>query len=385
MSTRKQIGMGIGILAALAIIAFGVFEFRNQTNNKTMSATTSTGATKTAMFAGGCFWCVEADFEKLTGIIKVVSGYAGGTTDNPTYQNYAEGGHREVVEVTYDPSKTTYAHLVEHILRYADPTDATGSFHDRGAQYTPAIYYDTDEEKKITQDTIAKIDAEGVYDKPITIPVLPHTKFWPAEEYHQGYAKKNPIRYNFYRAASGRDAFIDSHKDKGADGQSDTTTLLQVPKDAAGDVNFDNYQKPSDDILKQTLSPLQYKVTQQDGTEPSVNNEYDANKAEGLYVDRISGEPLFSSRDKYDSGTGWPSFVKPIDPSDVTLHEDNGLFSTRTEVRSHYADSHLGHVFNDGPQDRGGKRYCMNSAALLFIPKEKMAAKGYEKYLSLFE
>lgn len=373
----------IGLLVIIAIISWEVFSFRNQSPNTTPMSSTTTGETRTALFAGGCFWCVEADFEKLSGIVGVVSGYAGGTTENPTYENYAEGGHREVVEVTYDPSKTTYESLVEHIIRYSDPTDATGSFNDRGVQYAPAIYYDIDEEKEIAQKIIAKIDAEGVYEKPITIVVIPRVKFWPAEEYHQDYSKKNPIRYNFYRNNSGRSDFIEQHKDKGINKKSSTPTT--PPIDTAGSMNFENYQKPSEENLKQKLTPLQFKVTQEEGTEPPFDNEYNANKADGIYIDRISGEPLFSSKDKYDSGTGWPSFVKPIDPIDVTLHEDKGLFTTRVEVRSHYADSHLGHVFDDGPQDRGGKRYCMNSAALLFIPKEEMETKGYGRYLSLFE
>ena len=368
----------IGIVLILGCIATSFFLFRNQFFITPMSNIPASGEVKTALFAGGCFWCVEADFEKLTGITGVVSGYAGGASENPTYKNYAEGGHREVVEVTYDPAKTTYASLVEHIIRYSDPTDATGSFHDRGSQYTPAIYYDTDEEKLIAQEIIKKIDVEGVYSKPIAIVVVPRVKFWPAEEYHQDYSKKNPLRYKFYRGGSGRDAFIDQHKGASvpAPMPADTTT---------GALHFEQYQRPSDETLKQTLSPLQYKVTQQEGTEPSFDNEYNANKADGIYVDRVSGEPLFSSHDKYDSGTGWPSFVKPIHDTDVTLHEDDGFFSKRVEVRSRYADSHLGHVFEDGPKDRGGKRYCMNSAALRFIPKEEMSAKGYASYLTLFQ
>lgn len=377
---KRHLLFGFLVVALLSAVVALLY---NKINDKTMVAkeTNVPSGAKTAVFAGGCFWCVEADFEKLTGIIDVISGYSGGNTENPNYENYAEGRHREVVEVVYDPTKTTYQSLVEHIVLYSDPTDATGSFRDRGVQYSPAIYYENDEEKQIAKDVVKKIDSEGVYDKPITIAILPRETFWPAEDYHQNYAKKNPLRYRFYRGASGRDLFINEHKDKVQDEQ----TLQMVPRNASGNVDFSGYQKPSQETLKNTLTPLQYKVTQEEGTEKPFDNEYNANKNEGIYVDRVSGEPLFSSIDKYDSGTGWPSFVKPIEPDDVTLHEDNTLFTTRTEVRSHYADSHLGHVFDDGPKDRGGKRYCMNSAALLFIPKEEMQEKGYGKYLYLFK
>jgi peptide methionine sulfoxide reductase msrA/msrB len=335
------------------------------------------------MFAGGCFWCVESDFEKLAGIVDVISGYAGGNADNPNYENYAESGHREVVEITYDPAVTSYQSLVEHLVFYADPTDATGSFSDRGVQYAPAIYFENDEEKKIAREVIEKVNSNKIYDKPISIEILPRTKFWPAEAYHQDYYKKNPIRYNLYRQSSGRDKFINEHKKKAAE-----KGFLQnqpVYDELPENLDFKDYQKPSDEALKSNLSELQYKVTQKEGTERAFNNEYADNTAEGIYVDRISGEPLFSSRDKYDSGTGWPSFVKPIDSEKVVLREDNSFFSKRIEVRSRYADSHLGHVFDDGPKDRGGKRYCLNSAALLFVPKEEMSDRGYGKLMHLFD
>lgn len=378
--------ISIIIVLAAAVVASAYYasrSFHNKSDATPMSKEIVSGNAKTAVFAGGCFWCVEADFEKLTGIVDVVSGYSGGKNENPTYENYAEGGHREVVEVTYDPAKTTYKDLVEHILLYSDPTDASGSFYDRGKQYAPAIYYETDEEKNIAEEAIRRIDALGVYDKPIVIDVLPRTEFWLAEGYHQNYAKKNPIRYSFYRGQSGRDTFIGKHKEKLM--SKEPFHFIHITKDTSGNATFEGYRKPADATLKEELSPLEYDVTQKEGTEPPFTNEYDANKADGIYVDRISGEPLFSSRDKFDSGTGWPSFVKPLEPDDIVLREDNTLFAKRTEVRSRHADSHLGHVFDDGPRDRGGKRYCMNSAALLFIPKEEMQEKGYGKYLHVFE
>jgi peptide methionine sulfoxide reductase msrA/msrB len=331
-----------------------------------------------AVFANGCFWCVEADLEKLAGVSDAVSGYMGGTGTNPTYEDYGARGFREVVEVSYNPSKLSYANLVEHIIKHGDPTDGEGSFYDRGEEYAPAIYYKNDTEKAVAEKVISDINNARVFSKPLALLTLSETAFYPAEEYHQDYYKKNPIRYQYYRNGSGRDAFIEKYwKDKA--GEFTFTTLpSSTPQTEAKWLNF---KKPAESELRTLLTPLQYQVTQEDGTETPFQNEYDSNKEEGIYVDIVSGEPLFSSKDKYDSGTGWPSFVKPINPDLVVLHEDNSLFSLRTEVRSKYADSHLGHVFDDGPRDLGGKRYCMNSSALRFIPKAEMESKGYGEYL----
>ena len=332
---------------------------------------------ETAILAGGCFWCVEADIEKVPGVISAVSGYSGGTSEKPDYKNYAEGGHREVVLVTYDTGKVSYENLVESVIKHSDPTDAGGSFYDRGFEYAPAVYYANEDEKMTAQDVISFIDAKKVYEKPLAVLVLPRVIFWPAEDYHQNYYKENPVRYSYYRGASGRDVFIKKHWGEKA---SELTHSVMAPT-SSGPIDWSKYQKPSEAELRRLLTKIQYEVTQEEGTEPSFKNEYNANKAEGIYVDIVSGEPLFSSRDKYDSGTGWPSFVKPITPDAVTLHVDKSFFSTRTEVRSVYADSHLGHVFDDGPADRGGKRYCMNSAALRFVLKEKMVNEGYGEFL----
>ncbi|MEK7574702.1 MAG: peptide-methionine (R)-S-oxide reductase MsrB [Patescibacteria group bacterium] len=332
---------------------------------------------ETAILAGGCFWCVEADIEKVPGVISAVSGYSGGTSEKPDYKNYAEGGHREVVLVTYDTGKVSYENLVESVIKHSDPTDAGGSFYDRGFEYAPAVYYANEDEKMTAQDVISFIDAKKVYEKPLAVLVLPRVIFWPAEDNHQNYYKENPVRYSYYRGASGRDVFIKKHWGEKA---SELTHSVMAPT-SSGPIDWSKYQKPSEAELRRLLTKIQYEVTQEEGTEPSFKNEYNANKAEGIYVDIVSGEPLFSSRDKYDSGTGWPSFVKPITPDAVTLHVDKSFFSTRTEVRSVYADSHLGHVFDDGPADRGGKRYCMNSAALRFVLKEKMVNEGYGEFL----
>ena len=346
-----------------------------------------TDGQKTALLANGCFWCVESDLEKVGGIIDVESGYAGGTTDNPTYENYASGGHREVVLVTYDSTKVTYGNLVEHIIKHGDPTDATGSFNDRGSEYAPAIYFETDEESAEARRVIAAVDESIVFAKPLPLTVLPRVSFWSAEDYHQNYAVKNPLRYSFYRQASGRSAFLTKHwGDRATIFEFSTAPVTAAATTPSSHSNeWEKFVMPGEAELRNILSPLSYKVTQEEGTEPPRSSELDKNYEPGIYVDILSGEPLFLSSDKYDSGTGWPSFVKAITPEVVTLHEDRKLFSTRTEVRSRYANSHLGHVFTDGPQDRGGMRYCMNGAALRFVPQAQMEEEGYGEYMSIIQ
>ncbi|MEZ4195353.1 MAG: peptide-methionine (R)-S-oxide reductase MsrB [Candidatus Paceibacterota bacterium] len=389
----------IGIIISVVILTLVIYSFKDvlftgmeggniepalnsDTDMSVGNVQIDTSFQATALLANGCFWCAEADLEKIPGVISVVSGYAGGSTDSPNYNNYATGGHREVVEVTYDASKVTFGNLVESVIKHGDPTDAEGSFKDRGEEYAPAIYYQTEAEKAEAFRIIEAVNELKVFPDPVTIVVLPTAKFWPAEDYHQDYAKNNSLRYGFYRSASGRDAFIQKYwGDKAStfeiSSQSNVNNLNVSNEIMSKENSWLNYQKPSVAELKVLLTPLQFKVTQEEGTEPPFNNEYDKNYEAGIYVDIVSGEPLFSSKDKYDSGTGWPSFVKPIASEVVTLHEDKKLFSTRTEVRSTYADSHLGHVFNDGPADRGGLRYCMNSASLRFVAKDDMEEEGY--------
>jgi len=329
------------------------------------------GKYKKATFSGGCFWCSEYDFAKREGVIEVISGFAGGTEKNPEYNDVASGqtSHREAVQVIYDPKKLDYNILLDLFWRHIDPTDKGGSFVDRGFQYTSAIYYEDEEQKELAEKSKEMLDESGRYENKIVTPILEFTTFYPAEEYHQDYSEKNPLRYKLYRKGSGRDQFIEGvwGKDRGVQTASK------------------QFVKPSDEELKKQLTALQYKVTQEDGTERAFDNEYDSNKEEGIYVDIVSGEPLYSSLDKYDSGTGWPSFTKPLVAENIVQKKDFLLLFPRTEIRSKLADSHLGHVFRDGPKDKGGKRYCMNSAALKFIPKADLEKEGYGEFLELFK
>ncbi len=334
-----------------------------------------------AYVAGGCFWCTESDFEKLYGVSEVVSGYMGGEVENPTYKQVTEGstGHREMVKITYDPNKISYRQLVLELMRETDPTDADGSFHDRGHQYTSAVYYQSESEKNIAEDVIKELEARNVFDKPIATRVEPASTFWIAEKYHQDFYKKSSIRYKSYRKGSGRDAFIES---VWGGGEYDDLFEKKVNNSAS---KWENYQKPDDKTLREILTPIQYKVTQEDGTEKPFDNEYWDNHEEGIYVDIVSGEPLFSSTEKFDSGTGWPSFLRPLDLDFVTERDDYKLLVRRTEIRSKYADSHLGHIILDGPISNNKIRYCMNSAALRFVPKDELEEEGLGEYLPLFD
>ncbi len=316
-----------------------------------------------ALFAGGCFWCMTKPFEVLDGVISVKSGYAGGTSENPTYHTYGQGGHIEVVHILYDPQKISYGRLLNTFWHQIDPTDAGGQFVDRGHSYISAIFVYNDEQRRLAEESKKKLTSSGVFKQPIVTQVLDAPKFWEAEEYHQDYYKKNPIRYHYYRSRSGRDNFLEK-------------TWNGVNLDLSASV-----RQALD--LKTKLTALQYQVTQEGGTEPPFKNAYWDNKKPGLYVDIVSGEALFSSTDKYDSGTGWPSFVRPVDQTNIVEHEDRKLFSVRTEVRSRLGNSHLGHVFNDGPSPTG-LRYCINSAALRFISVDQLVASGLGKYQNLF-
>lgn len=332
---------------------------------------------KEAIFAGGCFWCLEPPYAELDGVVSVTPGYTGGQVENPGYEQVSGGktGHYEAVRIVYDPEKLAYDRLLEIFWRQFDPTDDGGQFVDRGSQYRSAIFYRDEEQRRVAERSKAELDAKKIFDRPVVTEILPAGTFYPAEEYHNDYFRKNPEHYKRYREGSGRAPFL-----RRVWGDQ----VASAVEKARGGSNERNYVIQSDAELRKKLTPLQYKVTREQGTEPSFRNEYFDNKEAGIYVDVISGEPLFASVDKFDSGTGWPSFTRPLVAGNVVEREDRLLFMVRTEVRSRHAGSHLGHVFDDGPQPTG-LRYCINSAALRFIPKAEMNQAGYGEFLEIFE
>lgn len=350
------------------------------------------------IFAGGCFWCTESEFNKSLGIISAISGYADSEKENPTYAEVSSGEvvAREAVEVIYNPNLISFDALLEKYWTHIDPSDIDGSFADRGYQYTSAIYYITEEQRVSSENTKSKI--EEIKKIKVATKILPFNNFYPAEEYHQDYKDKNPLRYNGYREGSGRNSYIRLHWQ---DGSTTTKAIFSNSENKLEtEINNKNNMQDENKIISKpwlnftpeikieklkTLNSLQREVTQDEGTERAFDNEYNDNKEVGIYVDIVSGEPLFLSKDKYDSGTGWPSFVKPVDEYAVTLHTDDGFFSERTEVKSKVASSHLGHVFDDGPSDRGGQRYCMNSASLRLVELDNMEKEGYGEYISLLK
>lgn len=321
--------------------------------------------------AGGCFWGVEAYLDKLDGVVYADVGYANGNTENPTYEQvcYSNTGHAEAVYVQYDPQRIQLATLLTYFFKVVDPTSLNRQGNDRGIQYRSGIYYKDPADKATIEQVVA--GEQKKYSTKIVTEVLPLRNYYVAETYHQKYLDKNP---NGYCHVDLKSLDKDPMNKKNVKEKADKQPESVVAK---------TYQKPSPEEIKSKLTELQYQVTQKDGTESPFNNEYWNNHEAGIYVDVVTGEPLFSSRDKFDSGTGWPSYTRPIAPEAVTVRTDKKLFMERVEVRSRVGDSHLGHVFNDGPVDKGGLRYCMNSASLRFVPLAKMAEQGYAELIPL--
>lgn len=311
---------------------------------------------------------IEAYMERVNGVIDATSGYANGTTNQPSYEEVVSQstGHAETVHVKFDPDIIDLEEILLYYFKVINPVSLNQQGNNVGTQYRTGIYY-VNEGQVETIENIIKKEQEN-YEKKMVVEVEPLERFDLAEEYHQDYVKKNPSTY----------CSIDlSLAEKPLEKKEKNPYNIKVDQTL--------YTKPSEEEIKERLGTIEYDVTQNDATESSFSHEYDQLDKKGIYVDIVTGEPMFSSEDKFDSGTGWPSFTRPIDPDAVKLIDDDTLFMKRVEVRSRVGDSHLGHVFDDGPADDGGKRYCMNGSALHFVAYEEMEKEGYEYLLALFK
>lgn len=318
---------------------------------------------KEIYFAGGCFWGTEHFFKQIRGVKSVESGYANGDTDNPTYEEVCTGssGFAETVKVTYASEQITLELLLELYFQTIDPTLANQQGNDIGTQYRTGIYYTNQLDEPIIEKALIALQQH--YNKPVVIEKEPLKNFYLAESYHQNYLEKNPYGYCHINPK-----------------------LFELAREANSITpDRSRYKKPSERFLLEHLSEIAYQVTQKNATEKAFQNAYWDEFSVGIYVDITTGEPLFLSSDKYDAGCGWPSFTKPIDLDYIVEKKDTSHNMSRIEVRSKTGDAHLGHLFADGPQDKGGHRYCINSAALKFIPFEEMEREGYKAYMKLLK
>jgi len=364
MMRLKQIATG-ALLAMGLFCAIGTGHAKTSILPSTAYQDDNGEPESSLILGGGCFWCTEAVFQSVQGVKSVTSGYAGGAEADATYQKISSGdtNHAEVIKIIYDPSVVTLGKLLQIFFFVAhDPTQMNRQGADVGTQYRSVIFAKNEAQKTYINKYIEELTVANSFGNPIVTKVEDAAPFYEAEAYHQDYAKNNPTN-PYIQGVS--DPKIEKLK-----------KLYPEESAQAADKFADKKEK---------LTDIQRYVTQKNGTERAFQNEYWDNKEEGIYVDIVSGEPLFSSQDKYDSGTGWPSFTKPIDKASLVEVEDKSLWAVRTEVRSTKADSHLGHVFDDGPKDKGGKRYCMNSASLKFIPKADLEKAGYGQYVAMFK
>lgn len=317
----------------------------------------------TIYLAGGCFWGTARLFSLVPGVTLSEAGYANSSVPEPTYQQVCTGrtGAAETVKVRYESDDVTLTQLLDLYFKSIDPTALNRQGNDIGTQYRTGVYYTDAADLPVIESVVADVSLR--YGSPLAVEVMPLKNFYPAEEYHQDYLEKNPGGYCHVNPALFREA-----RNLGKDPLAEPRAKARVADKEA---------------LRRRLTPLQWEVTQNGATERPYTNEYDREFRRGIYVDITDGTPLFISSDKYDSGCGWPAFTRPIDPTLLTELTDTSHGMVRTEVRAKASGSHLGHVFPDGPRDRGGLRYCINSASLRFIPAEQMAAEGYGAYLPL--
>ena len=370
-------------------ILFGVFscieeeKMEEQINSEKNNTVVTHEAASQVYLAGGCFWGVEQYFALVPGVLDAVSGYSQGTVENPSYQEVCTGqtGHTETVQVVYDSSVVSLNHLLNLYFDIIDPYSINKQGNDRGPQYRTGIYYTNEADGQIAQSFIA--EKQAATDRKIVVELEPVKNFFPAEEYHQDYLEKNPFGYchisrdKFRKAATSVDTSLIPNLGETVKPEDEVSQLPSLEQE--------RYPRPSNEVLQERLSPLQYDVAVKAATERPFFNEFWDNHEAGLYVDIATGEPLFLSTDKFDSGCGWPSFTKPIATELVTELVDTSHGMVRTEVRSRSGDIHLGHVFDDGPLATGGLRYCINSASLRFVPKNEMEAAGYGDLLPLLD
>ncbi len=362
----KQKYIFVIVVAVILIAIFGINEL-NKNKSAPMPASTTEKTyneedVEVIYLAGGCFWGVEEYFDRIDGVVDSTSGYANGDTENPTYEDvsYNNSNHAETVEVKYDPKITDLSIILEYYFKIIDPTILDRQGPDIGSQYRTGIYYTEDAQLKVIEEAIAA--EQKKYQEKIVVEVEPLEHFYLAEDYHQDYLKKNPNGY--------------CHIDLG---------LASEKIEKESQVTENSYKKLTDAEIKQKLNKEQYEVTQNAYTEPAFSHEYYSLDEKGIYVDIVTGEPLFSSQDKYDAGCGWPSFTKPIDMASIIEKEDNTLGMARVEVKSQIGDSHLGHLFTDGPAEAGGMRYCINGSSLSFVAFENMEKAGYGNLIGIFD